>query len=141
MNQRATQSQLLFHASRKFPCPAVLKWFYLYVNVLDQVVVFFYAGAKDRREEVEVLLDGQVLVKTEFPGHVADAASDACVVFYDVEAIDGCCALVRQQECRQDAEDAGLAGAVGADEAKQLTRLDLQAYLFHGQHLSFVVRL
>src|ERR1700722_1503099 len=115
MNQRATQSQFLFHASRKFPCPAVLKWFYLYVDVLDQVVILFYACSKDRREEMQVLLDGQVLVKTELTGHIADAASDLGVVFYDVEAVDYCGAFVRQQQCRQDAEDAGLAGAVGAD--------------------------
>src|SRR5271167_785482 len=126
MYQRATQSQLLFHASRKFPRPAVLKWFYLYVDVFDQVVVLFYACAKDRCEEVQVLLDGKVLVKAESTGHITYTASDFGIVFYNVEVVDGGGSLVREKECRQDAEDAGLTGAVGANEAKEFAWFYIQ---------------
>ena len=124
MYQRTAQSQFLFHASREFPRPAVLKGFYLLVNVFYQVVVFLDGGTEYCSEEVEVFFDGEVLVQAEFARHIADAFSYLPVVFYDVEAIDGGGAFICQQEGRQYPEEGCLAGAVGADEAEQFAGVD-----------------
>ena len=74
----------------------------------------------DPRDEVEVLLDGQVLVQAEALGHVADLALDRRGLAQDVEAEAGAAAAVRRQQAAEHPDRGGLAAAVGAEEAEDL---------------------
>src|SRR5262249_52946222 len=82
-------------------------------------------------DEVEVLLDGEVLVEGEALGHVAHPAADPLRVLPDVEAETGALAGGRGEEAAEDPERGGLAAAVGAEEAADLTPGDAQVEPLH----------
>jgi hypothetical protein len=88
MDQGAAQGELLLHPSRQGPRPAFLEGLDLAIDIGDELVVLFDRRIEDRREELEVLLDAQVLIEGEAPRHVADPFRIALKSFDDVEAVD-----------------------------------------------------
>ena len=80
-------------------------------------------------EPGEVLVDGGVL-----PGE-ADHVAELLGLLDDVVAGDGGTALVGVQERGQDPDGGGLAGPVGAEEAKHRARRDLQVHALQRLHL------
>src|SRR5258705_3737415 len=77
------------------------------------------------RHEVEVLLDGEVLVEAELLRHVAHRALDAPGVLRDVVAEHDAMTLVGREEPADHADGGGLAAAVGAEEAIDRALRDL----------------
>ena len=75
-------------------------------------------------EEVEVLPDLHVVVDTEDVGHEAEDATDLVGVPGDRPAVDLGVAGRRLEQGRQHPQRRRLAGAVRADEAEDLARLD-----------------
>jgi hypothetical protein len=75
---------------------------------------------------VEVLSAAHVVVHGEAGGEVADAATDLDRVLDDVETEDrgGACGWV--EEAEEGADGGALPRAVRAEEAEELTLLDLQ---------------
>src|SRR5690606_6045782 len=59
-------------------------------------------------------------------GHVADAGADRPQVAHDVHSQQRGRTLVRQDQGGEDAEERGLASAVGTDQAEQLRLADLE---------------
>jgi hypothetical protein len=79
----------------------------------------------DAGAEVEILLDGQILVERETLGHVAGAALDLAALGGDVEAERLAVAAVRRQQPAQHPQRRRLARPVGAEEAGDPPLLDL----------------
>src|SRR5262249_56566131 len=77
-------------------------------------------------DEVEVLLNGEVLVEGEALGHVAHPAANALRVLADVEPEAGALAGVRGQEAAEHPEGGGLPAAIRAEEAADLSLGHLQ---------------
>ena len=73
--------------------------------------------AVDAGDEVQVLLDGQVLIEREPLGHVAGLALDRLALAAEIQAQHRSLARVRGQEAAEHAQGGGLARAVGAEEA------------------------
>ena len=69
------------------------------------------------RDEVQILLDGQVVVETELLRHVAHLALDELGVLRDVVAEHDAAPLVGREQPADHADGGGLAAAVGAKEA------------------------
>ncbi len=74
--------------------------------------------------EVEVLLNGEVLVEPELLRHVADAVLHRLRVAGDVDAEHVEVAAVGRQQPGDQADERRLAGAVGADQRRQPAVLD-----------------
>src|SRR6185295_11463814 len=72
-------------------------------------------------DEVEVLLDGEVLVEGEALGHVAHPAADARSVLAHVEAEAGPLAGVGREEAAEHSQGRGLPAAVGTEEPADLS--------------------
>jgi hypothetical protein len=70
--------------------------------------------AVDPRGELQVLLDGQVLVEPELLRHVADVTLDRVGLADHVVAEAGAAARIRLQQAAQHADAGGLAAAVWA---------------------------
>ena len=84
--------------------------------------------AVDAGDELQILLDGKVLIEAEALRHVADVALDLVALGQDVVAERRAPAAVRREQPAHHAQRRGLAGAVGAEEA-----VDLAAHHAHGQ--------
>ena len=65
MHQSTAQRQLLLHATRQSARLAMSETFYLLVDGLDGVVTFLNSGSEDGGKELQVFLDGQVLIERE----------------------------------------------------------------------------
>ena len=128
VDQRAAQRQLLFHAAREFPGAARAEGFDLSVDRGDQVAVGRGIDAEQRGEEVEVLLDREVGVEREPPGHVTHPPADFAVLPHDVAAIDRRRASVGVYQRREQAEQRGFARAVGTDQSEQLAPRDFECH-------------
>ncbi len=87
--------------------------------------------AEDPRGELQVFLDGQVLVEPELLRHIADVALDFVGLLDDVVAKAGAAAGIRLQQAAQHADAGGLAAAVGAEEAVDLPARHLQRQIMH----------
>ncbi len=79
-------------------------------------------------DHLEVLEAGQVLVDGGVLPGKTDVLADAGRIADDVEADDARRALVRSQQCCEDSNCRGFAGAVGPEEAKDRPRLDPEVY-------------
>ena len=88
--------------------------------------------AVQRAEEPDVLLDGQRLVQRKLLRHVADAPLHLFRVAADVDAVDHGRAGCRLQQPAHHADGRRLAGAVGAEEAEDLSSPDLEADAIDG---------
>src|SRR5262249_19474998 len=98
------------------------------------------AQAVGRREEVEVLEGGQVLVERELLGHVADPAPDLLAAPADVEAVDRRVPLGRREQPAEDPDERRLAGAVGAEQAVDLAAGHRQRHLVEGTEAPEIAR-
>ena len=82
------------------------------------------AIAEQPGEVLEQLLGRQVVVEVRILGQVADAALDGEIAERPAEQLRA--ARRREDELHQQLQRGGLAGAVGAEEAEDLARLDLE---------------
>ena len=101
----------------------------------DLVGAAFDIGAGDAFEladEGEVLDDLHFGVKRRCFGEVADALLDLLRVLQHVEAGDGGFAGRGREEAREDAHRGGLTGAVGAEEADDLSFFHLEGDVVYG---------
>lgn len=132
VDECAAQSELLLHASGKFPRLALLEWLYLSVDILHKVVVLVYGGVEYGGEEGEIFLYGEVLIKGETARHISDILADFLVITHYIEAVDHCGARFGKQQRCQDAEERCLAGAVRSDESENLALGNLERHTFQG---------
>ena len=72
------------------------------------------------RDEIEVFLDGQILVKAEPLGHVADVLLDLGASRAEIEAEAGAAAVVGREQAAEHAQEGRLAAAVRAEKAANL---------------------
>ena len=70
----------------------------------------------------QVLLDGELDVERARLEDDAGLLADLPGFLGDIEAADGGRAARRNHECREDAEERGLAAAIGAEQAEDLRR-------------------
>ena len=91
-------------------------------------------------EEFEILDDLHVVIDAEEIGHVADEAADFLRVAIDRVAADVRLAVSRIEQRRQDLHRGRLARAVGADEAKQIPRGQIELDGLDGELLAVFLR-
>ncbi len=132
MDQGATQSQLLLHATGQLPRPPPLERLYLPIDIPYQIVVLLDRRIEDRSEEVQVLLHRQVLVEREAAGHIPYPPTDLLPVPHHVQAADGGGTAIGQQQRGQDTEQGGLPRPVRTDQPEQLAGGDLQREVAQG---------
>ena len=132
MDQRTRERQLLLHAAREGTCLAVAEALYLRIDGLDAVVALVDGGAEEGGKELQVLLDGQVLIERELARHVAHPAPNVLHLAQRVVAIDRGRSLVGQQQGAENAEHRGLAGTVGTDQPEHLTLTDRERHVARG---------
>ena len=63
MNQRTRERQLLLHTARESTCLAILEALYLRIDGFNRVVAFVNSSAEKGGKEVQVLLDGEILIE------------------------------------------------------------------------------
>src|SRR5262249_39632523 len=82
--------------------------------------------------EIEVFLDAQIFIEAEALRHIADRRLDAAGVLARVEAEHGERARIGRKEASHQPHQRRLAGAIGSDEAGDLTALDRGRNLIEG---------
>jgi hypothetical protein len=83
-------------------------------------------------DEMEEFLAGQDLVEVRPFGHIADDPPDGVRLSHDVKPGDPRPARGRLQERGQHLQRGGLAGAVGAEQAQNLSGRDRQRQIVYG---------
>ena len=96
----------------------------------------FPRDAVDAAVEVDVLLDGEVLVEREFLAHVADVGFDLFGLGADIEAGHGARAAAGAEDAAEHADGGRLARPVRAQEAEDLALLDLEADAIDGHEVA-----
>ena len=84
----------------------------------------------DAGDEIEILVDGQVVVEAEPLRHISDLPADRLSLVDDVVAEACPAAAIRNEEPAQHADRRGLAAAVGTEKAAYFTGADLQREAF-----------
>ena len=84
------------------------------------VVILGDSRTKNGCEEGEILLDSEILVEREAPRHIADVLSDFLIIFYNIPALYGSRALIRQEEGGEHTKDGGFARPIGTYKPKKL---------------------
>ena len=82
--------------------------------------------------ELQVLLDGKILIQGKMPWHIADPSPYLAIVTHHVQPDHRRGTRVREGQGGQDPEQGGLPRSVRADEAEQLTFPDVEAYVPQG---------
>ena len=82
--------------------------------------------------EIEILLDGKILVEPEFLRHVADAVLDRLRIAGDIDAEHGEFAGVGRHEAGNQPDERRLAGSVWPDQRCQPAMLDSERDIFEG---------
>ena len=90
------------------------------------------AEAADLGDEAEEFLDGHLGVGGGALGEIAELSFYGDGVDSDIDAIDGGGAGIRAKEAGDHLHRGGLAGAVGAEEAKDVTAVDTERDAIHG---------
>ena len=88
------------------------------------------------RIEIQILVDGHVVVRGERVGHVADAAARILRLLADGDAVDEHVALGRLFQRGDDAHGGGLARAVRPDEAEDVAVVEGEREVVHGHGLA-----
>ncbi len=102
---------------------------------------------REAGDHADVLAAAQVLVHRGVLAGQADDAPDHLGLLRHVVAQDGAVALVGLEDGREDADRGRLAGAVGAEQTEDSSRLDFErdavegTHVPAGEHLDEVVRL
>jgi len=78
------------------------------------------------RDEVQILGDTQIFVKTEALGHVAYMSLDDLALGHDVVAQAGPLAIIGTQESAQHAKKCRLAASIGSEKSTNLAGAHLQ---------------
>ena len=95
MDQCTGEGQLLLHPSRELSRKPILEWFYLNVNVLDQMVIFLDGSSKNRGKKLQVLLNGEVLVQRKPSWHIANHGTDLAKIGNNIQSIEGGKTVIR----------------------------------------------
>src|SRR6185437_14144215 len=92
--------------------------------------------AIDAGEEIEILRDAQITIEREFLRHVAEPAAGLGGVAPQIEAGDAAFAGAWLQKPAQHLEGGRFAGAVGAEEAKNLAARDGEGNIVGGGEIA-----
>ena len=92
----------------------------------------FRRDAVDAAVEVDVLLDGEVLVEREPLAHVADVGLDQLGLRADVEAGHGAPAAAGGENAAEHADGGRFAGPVGSQETEDFALGHLEADVIDG---------
>ncbi len=92
--------------------------------------------AVDAAVEVQVLLDGEILVEREPLGHVADDLLDRFALGPDVKPADPARSAGRGEQAREHPDGRGLPGAVGTEKPEDLARGNLEREAVHGDEVA-----
>ena len=90
------------------------------VETFDQVVAVDRVDLAHAQQQVDGLAAGEVGPQLDVPGHVGDVAMQRDGVLPGVQVHDGQHALVALDQPHEDAQECGLAGAVGPKEPVDL---------------------
>ncbi len=105
-------------------------------DVLLALAQAFSADAIDATEEVEVLVDGHVVVEAEFLAHVADPLADVIDLADGVETEDRGSTGGGADQAKQHTHGGRFTGAVGSQEAKNLATGIGQIDMIHGHEIA-----
>ena len=128
--QGARKSEFLFHAARQFAGLAFLERFNLTVYIFYQMVVFFYGGVEYSGKERQVFLYRQILIQREASRHISDVLPYLLVILHHIKTIDHGSTGVCKEQGRENSEQRGLSGSVGAYQSEYLTFSDIEGTPF-----------
>src|SRR5262249_48220069 len=98
------------------------------------------AETVNRREEIEVLHHGEILVEREALRHVADALANLRGVLRHVDAVDDGGARRRPEETAQHLDQCRLARPVRSEETEDGAAWNVETHVAQGAHRTVVVR-
>ena len=142
VDQRARQPELLLHATGELAGKPVLER----AEIREPEQTLQAGRALVPRHTIKVGVEVQVLehrevgVKAEALRHIGDPVLHRLGVAHHAEALQVGVALGRTQHARQHPQQGGLAGAIGTDQAEQLTGTDGEVRVVHRQHVSETAR-
>ena len=84
VNQCARQREFLFHTARQFSRTARFERLYLPINRSHKVVRLLDPRTEQSRKEIQILLDRQIGIEREPPGHIAHPLADSAIVAHDI---------------------------------------------------------
>ena len=138
MDQGAAQTQLLLHAAREPAGQAAGKGSQSAEGQqpLTPLATLAAGHSEDIGVEGDILPHGQVRVEAETLAHIADLALDPFGPGRKYTAQYLQPAFLRIEDTGQHAQGGGLAGTVGADQAKELSLGDGEGQAIHGGQLA-----
>ncbi len=134
VDERAGETQLLFHASRQIARETVLERGEVAESEesLDPGRSLLFRHPVKVRVEEDVFHHGQVFVEAEPLGHVADPFLDRLRVVQDRMARHPCLSAGRQQQAGKEPHDGGFPRAVRSDKPEKLPWRDLEVEMVDG---------
>ena len=140
MHQSAAQSQFLLHTPRQRPRLTVLEPLYLRVYHLDSIISLIDGRTKQRGEELQVLLNGQILIEREPTRHIAHTAPHLPHLCHHVETIHHGRTPIGKEQRTKDAEHRCLSRTVRTDKAEHLALTHAERHLIECLHLTVTLR-
>src|SRR5580658_1075929 len=138
MQNGAAQSQALLPASRQQAGGRLAA--FLQVRHAQHVLLALRAPLLrhtiNAAEKIDVLLDGQIVIQRELLRHVSNVPANFFRVRGYVEAAHLSAARSGAQQPAKNADDGGLAGAIGAQEAEYLAYFHADGDMVHGHEIS-----
>jgi len=130
----ATEGEALLPSARKLRGQAIQIG--LQAVELDD---FFHAALEprglqtvDTAVELQILLDGQIVIEAEILRHVADALAHGFRILAHIEAFDVSLAAAERQEAGEHFDDGRFSAAIWTKEAEDFAFLDAEADIVDG---------
>src|SRR6188508_2870222 len=112
MYEGTTQRELLFHTSRQLSGTPVFKRFNLRINIFHDPVILLYGRFKNSGEEVNILLNGEILVQRKSSGHISYSFPDSFIILNRIEPIYQSFSAILYQQCGKNPEEACFTSAI-----------------------------
>ena len=100
--------------------------------LLDPGLARFAWDTEDGSEEIQVLMDPHVVVRTELVGHITDELLDFRGVLAAIDSSDGCRTGGRFGKPDEDYDRCCFAGSVGSDKPQDLASLHMELKIVQG---------
>lgn len=122
VDERAGQTELLFHAPRKPTCQAVLERSEVRESeeTLHALLECLLRNLVERRVKRDVLAYGEVGIQTEALRHVSEVVLDRFGIGGHAHAVQVRVARAGTEHAREHAQRRRLSGSIGTDETEQL---------------------
>src|SRR5690606_28015806 len=137
VNQCATKSQFLLHSARKLVGFPVFERFNLYVNVLDQIVVFLNSGIENTRKKLQIFFYSKVWIQRKFPGHISQYFSNFLKVFPHIPTFDDSRTAVWKDYSGQHSENGGFTGTIGTNEPENFSGIHFKTHIIYCNNFFF----